>query len=61
MKKGRPPKKDLKKEIIALVDSAGLNYQQVAERYGKKDRQWAMFHYKTGKKLSTGEGVVKER
>ena len=50
MKKGRPPYKELKREIVALVDNAGLNFQQVAERYGKKNRQWAKHHYDTGKK-----------
>ena len=53
MKRGRPPFRELKKEIVALVDNAGLNFQQVADRYGKKNRQWAKHHYDTGKKLST--------
>jgi len=55
MKRGRPPYKELKREIVALVDNAGLNFQQVAERYGKKNRQWAKHHYDTGKKLSTAK------
>jgi hypothetical protein len=50
MKNCRPLNKQIKKEIIALVD-AGLNFQQIARHYGKKDRQWARYHYRMGKGL----------